>query len=1152
MPVWTDLFISRPDNNLLYTSQYDPVLVALSWAMAFFAAYASLLTGQRATGYASIGVRRLWLGLSGMSLGLGIWSMHFVGMLALSLPCATSYEPSLTLLSMLPGIAACSLAMVLITREELAPPTLALGGLLLGAGIVGMHFSGMSAMRLDGLLRYDLQLVILASLLAVLLATLAIWLNFQLPSLSTHLRRYNRALTAAIISLAITAMHYTAMASAYFLRGDGQAPVTSDFSPTTLAYLTLTIVTALILLTVASNLIAGSSLRIFQNFYKQIGLLIIGWCGLSWLGVSHYQDKFVGETINERQQLAQLSLENLVHQIDWQTREIKGVAAIYSSHELVLRALREFKPGSAPAMPTGQNKLNQSLRETAMNMAMDVIWVSGPEGTVIAASNFDTPDNPIGTRLPERSRLEQIQLNQAQRLDIDAKAAQLIYYQPVDSADKAIGMLIVKRNISGLPVFGMQKFFATNAQGLVVFSSDERLLRQVMPPAPTQGQNLTQLTQQLTSHGMVTLRLELWPDPRMPTAFRFDEWPSPTLMVSAKAADGLLTLHVAQEMHDLGRLSSEEAWMTLLVAAIGSLFILALTGIFLWQRESNQIGDDLRIAAIAFETQGMMMITDPYRIIIRVNQALTRFTGHPLSETIGKSADMLQSQRSHEALIESPWTVAQKTGSWQGEFWLQRQNGQTSPTWLTINAVRDKLNRITHYVGMLVDISKLKSAEEQVKELAYFDPLTKLPNRRMLIDRLRKALAHSLRTGKLGVLMFIDLDNFKNINDSMGHDKGDLLLCEVSRRLQANVRVEDTVARLSGDEFVVMLEGSHQDSQKVAQDARVVGEKFLASLSEPYQLAGYNAHSSASIGVALFGEQHDTLEAIFKRADLAMYQSKAAGRNALHFFDPNMQAAVDNRAAMELDLRTALDRNQLLLHYQLQVDETGEISGVEALIRWNHPEHGLLKPDSFIPIAEEIGMILPIGEWVLKSACQQLAEWSLLPEASKLRLAVNISPRQFHHPDFVERVRTILSDTGANPRLLELEITEGLLLLDIDDAIRKMEQLKKNELGIGFTLDDFGIGYSSLSYLQRLPLDQIKIDRTFLVNIFMDKNDVAIVRSIISLANSMSLKVVAEGVESKAQRDFLHKLGCTSCQGYYFGEPSEAKDLPFMRKITGA
>ncbi|MFZ9137044.1 MAG: bifunctional diguanylate cyclase/phosphodiesterase [Hylemonella sp.] len=1151
MPPWSYLFIAQPEDSLLYTSQYDPVLVVLSCAIAFFAAYASLLIAQRAVVQVRMVSRWLWLGLSGMSLGLGIWSMHFVGMIALSLPCATSYDPELTLLSMLPAIAACSLALALITREKLSPIALVLGGVLLGLGIVGMHFSGMAALRLDGLVRYNLQWVLLAGLWAVLLATLAIWLNRRLRVLSAHRRRFGKALTAAVLSLAIAAMHYTAMASAYFLRGPGEEPAASDYSVTSLAYLTLIVTAVVILLAVAANLTVGSGLRIFKNIYRQIAALIIAWCGLTWLGVSYYHDEYVSNTLQQRQQLAQLTLENLVNDIDRRARDIKGIALIYASHQDVMHALREYKPGSSAIPAPRQIKLNQNLRDLASHMGVDAVWIVSPTGEIIAASNFDQPDNPIGTRLAERHRLLLTQHGAAYRLGIEDKKADLIYTHPVEEGGKAIGQVLVKRSISGAPPLDEQKFFATDAEGLVIYSPDQRLLRRVLPPLPGQGLQAT-LQQIPSSSKLPPIQLEAWPDARLPGTLRIEEWPMPSVLVSAKAVDGLLTLHLAQQMLDLGRLQIEENWLILLIASTGSMLILALTAILLWQRESNQISDDLRIAAIAFETQGMMMITDPDRMIIRANQALLRFTGYPSSKTIGRRADVLQSDRIHEAQIESPWNVAEKTGSWQGEFWLQRQNGETSPTWLTLNAVHDSLNRITHFVGMLIDISKLKSAEEQVKELAYYDPLTKLPNRRMLIDRLRKALAHSLRTGRLGVLIFIDLDNFKFINDSLGHDKGDLLLCEVAHRLQAIVREGDTVARLSGDEFVVMLEGLHLEPEKVAQDARVVGDKFLASLSIPYQLAGYSAHSSASIGVALFGEKQDTIEAILKRADLAMYQSKAAGRNALHFFDPNMQAAVDTRAALELDLRAAIDREQLQLYYQIQVDETGQITGVEALIRWNHPERGLLLPDAFISIAEEIGLIVPIGEWVLKTACLQLVEWSLLPEANNLRLAVNISPRQFHHPDFVERVKSIIRETGANPRLLELEITEGLLLLDIEDTISKMEKLKQSELGIGFTLDDFGIGYSSLAYLQRLPLDQLKIDRSFLVNIFMNKNDAAIVRSIIALAHSMSLKVVAEGVETKPQRDFLHKLGCTSCQGYYFGEPKVAKDLPFIPKTTGA
>ncbi|MEX8492762.1 EAL domain-containing protein [Sphaerotilus sp.] len=445
------------------------------------------------------------------------------------------------------------------------------------------------------------------------------------------------------------------------------------------------------------------------------------------------------------------------------------------------------------------------------------------------------------------------------------------------------------------------------------------------------------------------------------------------------------------------------------------------------------------------------------------------------------------------------------------------------------------------YLGQRIsmrDITERKASETEIRQLAYYDALTGLPNRRMFIDRLSHTLATTERNQTHSALMLLDLDHFKKLNDTQGHDVGDRLLIEVARRLSQAVRDADTVARLGGDEFALLLDGLGADEPTAARQAEQVAEKIHAILNQPYALneANDDHRSSPSIGMTLLCGRATPLDVLMKQADVALYQAKDAGRNAIRFFNPAMQAAIDARIAMENALRQALVLGQFQLHYQPQVDTSGRRTGAEALIRWIDPVRGLIPPDRFIGLAEETGLIIEIGQWVLDTACRQLAQWSMDPGLQGLQISVNVSARQFHQPDFVDRVRRSLAASGANPARLMLELTESIVVDRIEDVIDRMEQL--SAIGVNFSLDDFGTGYSSLSYLKRLPLDEVKIDRSFVRDLVDDSNDAAIVQAILAMSHSLGLRVVAEGVETLAQRDFLLHHGCETFQGYLFGKPA--------------
>ena len=568
--------------------------------------------------------------------------------------------------------------------------------------------------------------------------------------------------------------------------------------------------------------------------------------------------------------------------------------------------------------------------------------------------------------------------------------------------------------------------------------------------------------------------------------------------------------------------------------------------------ERKHAEEELRIAAIAFESRNAMLVTNARGVIMRVNQAFTRLTGFSAGDVLGKTPAVFHSGRQEPPFYQALWAILEREKSWQGEIWNQRMNGKIVADWLNISAVTAPDGRVTHYVGSYSQITQNSEAEAEIHRLAYYDPLTHLPNRRLLMDRLAQALTCSQRSGRYGALLFLDLDNFKTLNDTRGHVVGDLLLAEVAKRLLLSVREADTISRLGdiisrlgGDEFVVVLEELSNDVADAAAQSRQVGEKLRAALSSPYELQGRPFHCTTSLGITLFRGHGESIESLLKQADLALYHAKGAGRNCLHFFDPAMQAALDEYSALESDLRLAIaavpSQLQFLLYYQAQLDNERRIFGAEALLRWLHPQRGLIAPGVFIPLAEENGLILPIGRWVLETACAQLKAWQAEPATRNLTLAVNVSSNQFCQPRFVAEVAALLSESGIDPSRLKIEMTESVVIDNVTDSIDRMQALKA--LGVGFSMDDFGTGFSSLAYLKRLPLDQLKIDQSFVQDLATDPNDAAIVKTIITMGQTLGLNVIAEGVETEAQLEALERYGCTAYQGYLFSRPVPVEEF---------
>ncbi|MCF7964860.1 MAG: EAL domain-containing protein [Methylobacter tundripaludum] len=556
----------------------------------------------------------------------------------------------------------------------------------------------------------------------------------------------------------------------------------------------------------------------------------------------------------------------------------------------------------------------------------------------------------------------------------------------------------------------------------------------------------------------------------------------------------------------------------------------------------KQAEADLRIAAIALESLEAIAITDANQVILKVNQAFTRITGYTAEEAVGQTPGrLLKSGRQDARFYRSMWESLSRNKCWQGEILNRRKNGEVYPQWLSIIAATIEGKQVTHYVATFSDISQKKQAEETIHNLAFYDPLTNLPNRRLMQDRLQQALASSARSHNHGAILFIDLDNFKELNDTKGHHIGDLLLVEIAARMLACLRENDTVSRLGGDEFLVILCELSAVAEEAAVQAEAVAEKIRAAINQPFDLQGHEYHSSSSIGISLFLNHELTVDELLKRSDTAMYQAKRSGRNAIRFFDPATHAAMEARIALEAELRRALPENQFKLYYQMQVNNLGAVFGAEALLRWLHPERGMVSPAQFIPLAEDTGLIVPIGLWVLETACRQLKAWESDPGLSCLHLAVNVSACQFHQADFVDQVSTLLTEIAIDPDKLKLELTETLVLGDIDDTIFKMQALKK--IGVRFSIDDFGTGYSSLAYLTQLPLDQLKIDQSFVRNVAVKPTDAVIVQTIIGMATNLGIEVIAEGVETEEQRTFLESNGCFTYQGFLFGKPVPVEEF---------
>ena len=1056
---------SPPDESLLYVGSYDPVWVIISILLAIFASYAALNAASRVENLHDTQSKLIWTLIGAFTMGIGTWSMHFIGMLAFNLPCGIRYDPVITLISMIPGILASGVALGVVWNHgtKHLPPFIS--SILLGAGIGTMHYTGMAAIRLDGFIRYDPSLFILSIVVAIALSYLALRVKNGIVCLKTQCN----VIVAVILGGAVSSMHYTAMSAAYFVRGDVTELPPTFFTTNNLAILiaVTTVFLALAALTLAAisrNREITDKLRDSETRYYSAlsslseGIFIQGSNG-EILTANNAAGTILGLTIG------QIEGHGLNDQ-KWQAIHEDGTPWAWKNHP-AMEVLQTGKPIFNATM--GIYRQDGSLVWISVNVKPIVI--SGEKTPHKVVTSFT--DITVSRQADSSLRIAAIAFESHEGLMItDANRV-------IQRINKAF------TEITGYPyeeiVGKTPSLLKSDQQDTEFFLSMKKTL------------NLNGKWEG-----------EIWN--RHKNGTLYPVW----LTISAVKGDnnGIVTHYVGS----LVNISERKQFENLRL------------------ENEQRLIDILNVSPIAVH-----IAKKHGREVVFYNQGY--------ADLIKNIHAMGDDPKRYYVYIEDYENVLAELEN--GKSVINRQielkiPGNTT-IWTLASYMSIQYKGENAVLGWFYDITNLKAAEEKIRQLAFHDPLTRLPNRQLLLDRFQQALASCTRSGKNGALLFIDLDNFKSLNDTLGHIVGDLLLQQVAQRLIASVRQGDTVARLGGDEFVVMLDDLSEQPIEAAEQTEVIGGKILAALEQPYQLNTHEFRNSASVGAIIFSGNHQESEELLKQADIAMYQAKKSGRNTLRFFDPEMQEAIKSKVALEGELHKALECRQFQLHYQIQVDSSRRPVGAEALIRWKHPERGMISPSQFIPLAEEIGLILPIGRWVLDAACAQLKSWESDKAKQELSLAVNVSARQFHQADFVKQVQSVVQQYAINPNLLKLELTESLLLDDIKDTVITMNGLTK--IGVRLSLDDFGTGYSSLQYLKLLPLNQIKIDQSFVRDIATDQNDAAIVQTIIAMAGTLGLGVIAEGVETEAQREFLDTRGCHEFQGYLFGKPMPIEEF---------
>jgi len=1047
-----------------------------------------------------------------------------------------------------------------ISRYEITPINLIISGVLIGLGISIIYYLNMTIMRVDGVILYNKKSFSFLILMAILFVTLAIGINFQFYKwFPPQYHRWATMGSAFILSVALLGTHYIAMITARFVPNSALANYESDMTWAFLGYIALMMLCLIFLAKKSSSIFEKRKQYFRPKYYYLIIMSILIWISISWFGSGFYYDHIKNVAYQQEAQLAQHQAQQFADSLNERLQLIKEISLISAAGEPPRQALLGHVPDESFAelnsearrqywtQDTTLRELNGYLASLSKTLKVDTIYLLNAAGHCIAASNANSSESFVGANFEDKDYFRQARSGQRGITHVPdrvSKSPGLFFSTPIFHKNQFIGTVVVRRKVESLrDLVQGANIFITDVNDVIILATDTYFEYRAIGHAIEAISAEKRAMIYGRSH-LQTLRISSWGNERFPLAVKLGDSNDPVMLAKATLPENpTITLHILRPLRELIRLGLERSWLFAFLTVSGSLAIVAAFGLLLYWRKSRQAEINIRIAATAFESQQGILVTDVNRVILRVNKAFTDITGYTATDAVGQTPSVLFSSGRHNAAFYTEVTrTLERKGVWQGEIWSRRKNDTVFLEGLTISVVRDDAGVMTHYVDTFIDITKTKNVEDQLQRLSFYDLLTGLPNRRLLFSRLAQAVSLSKQNVRTGALLFIDLDNFKAVNDTLGYHYGDLLLEQVTKRLASCIGANDTLARFGSDEFVVILENLKSDEHEAAVQAELVGEKILKTANQPYELGSHKHRTTYGVGITLFsGALRGEDDELLKQAELAMFQAKAAGRNMLRFFSAEMQSQVMASMTLEDDLREAVLNSQFMLHYQPQVNSDDRLMGVEALIRWDHPLRGLIPPDQFIALAEDTGLIFPIGRWVLETACLQLSQWAGQEGANKLTIAVNVSARQFAHKDFVNTVLNIVKETGANPQLLKLELTESAFANDIDSIVAKMSALKT--AGLRFSLDDFGTGYSSLSYLKRLPLDQLKIDQGFIKNILLDSNDAAIAKMVVVLAESLGLTVIAEGVETDAQRLFLAREGCYAYQGYLFSRPLPLDEL---------
>jgi diguanylate cyclase (GGDEF)-like protein/PAS domain S-box-containing protein len=1092
------LWVSFPSEEI-YLGQYDATLVALSVMVALGAAFAALSAFARGASAQGRVPRLIWTVSAGLILGLGVWAMHFIGMLALNLPCGVSYDPGLTLLSMVPGMLAGVAALALINRQPFGRWHMLLCSLLLGGGIGAMHYSGMLAMRLEGTVVYNPALVLLSVAVAVALAYLAL----RVLATTRCATWRCQALCAVALGAAACVMHYCAMSAAYFVRVPVATAPHSNWSANSLAWLIAAAAVAVTLLTVALSVYSR-----YQNVTRQL---------------------------RESEQRWRFALEGGGDGV-WDLDVAIGEAVLSPAGKLL------FGFGDAePAQYVSQwlDRVHTDDRERVAQEWVGFLRsgsrfyaseyrVRGPQrqltwllvqGMVVSRDQTGRVQRIIGTvRNVTEHRLSQ-ERDQRHSLVFGLLAAKAPLDQVLQHIVDALEASAPGRRCA---IF----LFDDAGENLLVGASlalvgpEGHAIAHLSPaplgcgPAAYLGRRI-----ELPSIDQQTVGDAL--PPWMMALGLKSCWSQPIFWASGRLM-GALDIY-----HSDGATSSaaDEQWM----ADEARMVALVV--------ERTQAEAKLQLAANVFtHAREGIMITDVNSNIVEVNDTFTRITGYTREEALGANPRMLSSGRQDPQYYAEMWSQINSEGQWTGELWNRRKNGDVFAELCTVSVVRDARGQIQNYLAMFSDITPLKAQQEQLERLAHYDALTHLPNRVLLADRLRQAMAHCARAKKSLAVVYLDLDGFKTVNDSWGHVVGDQLLVSLAARMSAVLRDGDTMARLGGDEFVAVL----LDLADPA-DCESVLERLLLAASGEVQIDDGVLQVSASIGVTVYPQDGVDADQLMRHADQAMYQAKRRGKNCFQMFDVDQDAALHAHHESLERFRTALKRRELVLHYQPKVNlRNAQVQGFEALIRWQHPERGLLGPGEFLPAVRHTDAMIELDYYVVELALAQIQEWVGL--GHRWRVAVNITPEHLMASDFSDWLQAALQRYPQVPRnSLELEIVETAALDDVQRVAKVIEVC--HAMGVSFAIDDFGTGYSSLSYLKSLPADRIKIDRSFVHDMLDDANDMAVVHGVISLAQVFQREVIAEGVELPEHGVLLMHMGCNIAQGYGIAKPMPAANV---------